>query len=143
MKDSKKYYFTYGTLMHGKGRSFIMETMATLVGQFPVTGYKLYDFYNGSDNYPVAIYTGNSEDVIMGEVWCSDYDITELLDRIEGYPTLYTREYVSFPSLDYVNATMYVGNIESWKIIEDKSLMIGNEPVIKECPSGSVWDYRE
>lgn len=136
------YYFTYGTLMTGKERNYIMQYLAEFVGVFKVKGYKLYDYaandeLEGYQNYPIAIYTGNEDDVILGEVWDSEYeDITVLLDRIEGYPVLYTREQVYIDKLG-TNATMYVGNIETW------GDCLKAEPFIVEYPAGVMWKYRK
>ena len=135
------YYFTYGTLMSGKERSYIMDYLAKNIGVFEIKGYKLYDYAAndeliGYQNYPVAIYTGKEEDIIIGEVWESNYDdMVDILDKIEGYPTLYTRESVYIEKLD-IKAVMYVGNIDYW------GDCLNVVPFVVEYPSGVMWDYR-
>ena len=135
--DINMNYFTYGTLMRGKERNYIMDSLGKYIGDFELKGYKMYDFFDGfSQNYPVILYTENDNDIVIGEVWESKYDgLTEVLDGIEGVPYLYYREYVHVDGLDDF-AYVYVGNKDVWnKLIESSN-------VLTEYKSGRKWDYR-
>ena len=131
-----KRYFVYGTLMSGMKRNTTMQFYASYVGDEKIYGYKMYDYvppYGDEDNYPVIIFTGDEDDVVVGEIWESDIDdLDRVLDVIEGAPYLYTRESVF---TDMGDATAYVGS-NMWMGVLDKY------PMMMEYPSGVKWKGR-
>lgn len=86
--------FSYGTLMSGMTRNYIMEdTGGKKTKDASLDGYRLYA---NIDHPTMREEEGYS---VMGELWEFDPStrdrVIERLDRIEGYPDYYTRKEIS------------------------------------------------
>ncbi|MCW8330287.1 gamma-glutamylcyclotransferase [Photobacterium sp. SDRW27] len=80
--------FVYGTLRAGQSNHHLLR-QATRVGAYQlVYGYQLYDL----GCYPAAKKSEAVNLPLVGEVYCIDDDTLAVLDRLEEYPEVYTRE---------------------------------------------------
>lgn len=88
--NGRSKIFVYGTLRQdGRLNGFYMQGQP-LVGQARLSGYVMKRI----SSYPGIEASGNSADVVLGEV----YDVTAKclagLDSLEGHPNMYRREIV-------------------------------------------------
>ncbi len=109
MSDEVVAFFAYGTLKRGEVREqqWPCRPIAVLRGSTPGSLWEVAD-------YPGLKIEGETR--VMGEIWLfpaeQEKRILEVLDVVEGYPTLYTREVVDCETLDGqpISATVYVFN---------------------------------
>ena len=102
-------FFAYGTLKRGECREkcWPCRPVAVLRGSTPGSLWEVAD-------YPGLKLEGETR--VLGELWLFDAKheakLLEVLDEVEGYPTLYTREVVECETLDGqpITATTYVYN---------------------------------
>lgn len=92
-KEKKMKLFSYGTLMKGQSRSFIMRSLnGKKLIDTEIKGFRLY----ANDDHPtVRKENGHS---VLGEVWEFDLEkekVLDQLDMIEGYPDYYDREEIT------------------------------------------------
>lgn len=109
--------FVYGTLKRGHGNHRLLQD-AHFLGEF-VTENKWTMYSTGG--FPAVVH-GDS-DYISGEVYEVNDEQFKNLDRLEGYPTMYTRERIEVDGLDEL-PWMYVWNYG-----------VDNMPVVE----GGVW----
>ena len=109
MSDEVVAFFAYGTLKRGEAREPLWpcRPIAVLRGVTPGTLWQVAD-------YPGLTLEGDTR--VLGELWLfrakQEARVLEVLDEVEGYPTLYTREKVPCETLDGqpIIATTYVFN---------------------------------
>ena len=102
-------FFAYGTLKRGECREncWPCRPVAVLRGSTPGSLWQVAD-------YPGLKLEGESR--VVGEIWLfpakQEQRLLDVLDEVEGYPTLYTREVVECETLDGqpITATTYVFN---------------------------------
>ncbi|MDO6545244.1 gamma-glutamylcyclotransferase family protein [Photobacterium sanguinicancri] len=93
--------FVYGTLRQGESNHHLLAD-AKFLGEAELTvGYALYDL----GAYPGAVIDELSVKALYGEVYQVNATTFEVLDRLEQYPTGYTRELVVTP---YGQAWVYL-----------------------------------
>ena len=91
--------FVYGTLRRGQ-RNHALLGSGRLLGPFITRPlYTMLDL----GAYPAVVPGGST--AVTGEVYAVDAQILASLDRLEGYPRLYTREILETP---YGNAWLYI-----------------------------------
>ena len=97
--------FVYGTLKQGHGNHKYFLSKAKLLGKF-ITPPK-YTMYS-LGGFPGVIDAGETS--IHGEV----YEVTDeefaRIDRLEGYPSMYTRKQID---TDYGKAWIYIWNYDT------------------------------
>jgi len=102
-------FFAYGTLKRGEVREncWPCRPVAVLRGSTPGSLWQVAD-------YPGLKLEGETR--VLGEIWLfkakQEERVLKVLDEVEGYPTLYTREVVACETLDGqpISATTYVYN---------------------------------
>ena len=106
------FVFVYGTLKRGYGNNHFLRGCHYIRADI-ISGYKLFYSYRPG-SFPVAMFTGNSDDKIIGEIWdTSSYpEAVRSMDRLEGVPHMYTRE--ECVTINEIPVNMYVG-AESWR----------------------------
>lgn len=110
--------FTYGTLLKGNPNEGYLKS-AKYVGDGKLPHIKLFDYvnlYHMCSHYPVALFAEKGSDLI-GEVYeCPDYLLPNL-EKLEGTPTLYTRETCKVKMADgnEIECFVYIGNVDTWK----------------------------
>lgn len=104
------YVVVYGTLKRGYGNNHFLSN-ATFVSPAVVRNHRLW--YAG---FPVA--QPSEGDTIIGELWeveDDDEDTIRGMDRLEGVPSMYTRETViAHSDIGSVESFMYVGGEDYW-----------------------------
>ena len=113
--------FTYGTLLKGKPNSFYLNT-SKYVGDGKLDGIKLFDYINSKtlqSMYPVALDVENGN-TLLGEVYEVPDEMLPYLERLEGVPTLYTRETrdVTLEDGTTVKCFVYIGNPATWRYVD-------------------------
>lgn len=108
-----KYLFTYGTLMSGQCRNYVLSYFgAQNLGELTINGIKLYDYEN---NFPVALL--DSESAITGELYAISDDnwkhLLPMLDQIEGRGYMYDLYRVPFDKNKELH--IYLGVKEFWE----------------------------
>ncbi|MEZ8742687.1 gamma-glutamylcyclotransferase [Photobacterium swingsii] len=93
--------FVYGTLRQGESNHHLLVDARFLGGAELTRGYALYDL----GAYPGAVVDESSAIALYGEVYQVDTATFEALDRLEEYPTGYTRQLVVTP---YGHAWVYL-----------------------------------
>lgn len=83
--------FVYGTLMKGNTTRGLDQFPGSKFVGSAVTSSSTYSMYD-LGAFPAACLTGDN--AIKGEVWEVDENTFHVLDRIEGYPTLYNRKII-------------------------------------------------
>lgn len=109
MSDEIVAFFVYGTLKRGEVRQSCWPTrpLAVLRGRTRGSLWQVAD-------YPGLLLEG--EDQVLGELWLfkakQEPRILEVIDQVEGYPSLYSRQTVECETLDGqpISATVYVYN---------------------------------
>lgn len=109
MPDEVVAFFAYGTLKRGEVREqhWPARPLAVLRGSIPGSLWEVAD-------YPGLKLEGETR--VLGEIWLfpakQEERILAVLDEVEGYPSLYTREVVECETLDGqpISATVYVYN---------------------------------
>lgn len=129
--------FTYGTLMNGRSRNYILRQLQfKMVRPADLLDYKLCHYVDG--NYPVALECSGRK--ISGEAWLSpnvnaetEAAILGLLDSIEGAGTLYRRAKM-YDAREHRDIYVYVGIPETWNrahlvdaVLDDNGLWIGGD----------------
>ena len=113
----------YGTLKKGGGLDQHLRE-ATFLGNF--TTKPEFTMVN-LGWYPGVIHSGTTP--IVGEVYEISDETFKMLDRVEGYPTLYTREEIETP---YGVAWMYIYNVHkidsAFNVVTD-----GNWNIVREA----------
>lgn len=118
MTEDKMRVFVYGTLKQG-GALHNAITHCNLLGDHTTEPkYTMYDL----GWYPGVV--GNGHTAITGEVYEIDDRMLASLDRVEGFPRLYSRELIQTP---YGEAWIYLYNHG-----------IGTDNQRREIPAG-VW----
>lgn len=113
--------FTYGTLLKGNPNDFYLST-SKYVGDGKLNGIKLFDYINSQtlqSLYPVALETENGSE-LLGEVYKVPDAMLPYLEKLEGTPTLYTRETrnVTLADGSTVQCFVYIGNPSTWKNVD-------------------------
>ena len=98
--ESVEGFFVYGTLRtdytHGLGKTWKADAT---VSYAIVKGFKLIVPYDLQNYYPIAIPSENMADIVFGQFLEFDKRKMESkrmrADRIEGYPSLYSRKVVN------------------------------------------------
>lgn len=104
---SKHLVAVYGTLREGQGNwRWALRDRSEKLGDAELSGFKMYS----TGGFPAVVRT-TDEDVedIHVEVYEVDDEVFSDLDRLEGYPTMYTREQVE---TEYGLAWLYIWNFE-------------------------------
>lgn len=109
MSDEVVAFFAYGTLKRGEVREPLWpcRPIAVLRGWTQGTLWQVAD-------YPGLKLEGDTR--VLGELWLfrakNEAHVLQVLDEVEGYPTLYTRASVPCETLDGqpIVATTYVFN---------------------------------
>jgi gamma-glutamylcyclotransferase (GGCT)/AIG2-like uncharacterized protein YtfP len=83
--------FVYGTLRRGKVNHHLLEGARFCGYHTTAPLYKMVSL----GSYPGVVKRGRSR--IQGEVYEVEAKTMSLLDRLEGYPTAYSRELISTP----------------------------------------------
>lgn len=100
MERKKKLCFVYGTLKKGQCRGHIMNSATyigpakTVEGDFVLINCGAYPALAKSSTLKFK----TSPMVVHGELYEIDNELMQVLDQIEGYPYLYTREEVGVDS---------------------------------------------
>jgi len=93
----------YGTLREGQGNwNWALRGRSDKLGDTEVSGFLMYN----TGGFPAVVHA-TDEDVIKIEVYEVDDEVFADLDRLEGYPTMYTREQVD---TEYGPAWLYIWN---------------------------------
>lgn len=113
--------FTYGTLLKGNPNDFYLST-SNYVGDGKLNGIKLFDYINSQtlqSLYPVALESENGSE-LLGEVYEVPDAMLPYLEKLEGTPTLYTRETreVTLADGSTVQCFVYIGNPSTWKNVD-------------------------
>ena len=113
--------FTYGTLLKGNPNDFYLFT-SKYVGDGKLNGIKLCDYINSKtlqSLYPVALEAENGSE-LLGEVYKVPDAMLPYLEKLEGTPTLYTRETRTVTLMDgsTVQCCVYIGNPSTWKNVD-------------------------
>ncbi|GAB3527968.1 gamma-glutamylcyclotransferase [Photobacterium alginatilyticum] len=82
--------FVYGTLRRGQSNHSLLEQASRLGACQLMSGYLLFNL----GSYPGAKRSNLSHAPLYGEVYEVDRHTMVLLDQLEEYPELYTRELV-------------------------------------------------
>jgi len=98
--------FVYGTLKKGKRLHGWMEDIEFISEGFTAE-VNLY-LPNELFPYPFCKRSDGQCDGVYGEVYTCDEHQLAMLDRVEGYPSLYTRERIRVTLLDGKVVTCYV-----------------------------------
>lgn len=115
------YLFTYGTLMNGQCRNYILHYFGFHYRKdIRISGYSIMDYPTGK--FPV-MFPGSDADTVTGEVWefpnaSEDLveQILEMLDMVEGEGSLYKREIVNVSNS--LNVIAYVGISDAWQDVK-------------------------
>lgn len=100
---SKHIVAVYGTLREGQGNwSWALRNRSEKLGEAEISGFQMYS----TGGFPAVVHA-TDEDVIKIEVYEVDDEVFSDLDRLEGYPTMYTREQVD---TEYGSAWLYIWN---------------------------------
>ena len=83
---NKLNFFTYGTLKLGLRFHYYLEN-AHFIKETTLSNFQLYDY----GPFPYAIKTDNPKHIIQVEQYEIDEIILLQMDRLEGYPSLFTR----------------------------------------------------
>ena len=113
--------FTYGTFLKGNPNDFYLST-SKYVGDGKLNGIKLFDYINSKtlqSLYPVALEAENGSE-LLGEVYKVPDAMLPYLEKLEGTPTLYTREIRTVTLMDgsTVECFVYIGNPSTWKNVD-------------------------
>ena len=93
----------YGTLREGQGNwNWALRNRSEKMGEAEISGFQMYS----TGGFPAVVHA-TDEDVIKIEVYEVDDEVFADLDRLEGYPTMYTREQVD---TEYGPAWLYIWN---------------------------------
>ena len=97
--------FVYGTLKqgHGNHKYYLMDNNAVQFRGDHVTNPNYTMVHLGG--FPGVLDTGNT--AITGEIYSITNTVFARLDRLEGYPSMYTRKEIETP---YGNAWIYIYN---------------------------------
>lgn len=138
------YLITYGTLMSGNSRNYVMKGCgAELIKEsVKLFKFKMLNFKFGGDAYPVLltddkiIKESKKDKFYIAEIWeCSDKMLL-ILDSIEGvnsqtgYGDAYIRVNIANSEND-IPIYIYVGNKKYWDTVKNKYL--------SECEYGKKW----
>lgn len=109
------YIFTYGTLKNGFCNNKLIENLEFIEKARTCEKFQMYPCINYA--FPFVIKSEKNH-TILGEVYklVSKKDL-ELLDELEGYPTLYIREEtkVKLNNGKVIDAIIYLKNEEEYK----------------------------
>ena len=113
--------FTYGTLLDGNPNNFYLFT-SKYVCDGKLNGIKLFDYIDSKtlqSLYPVALESENGSE-LLGEVYEVPDAMLPYLEKLEGAPTLYTRETREITLTDgsTVECFVYIGNPSTWKNVD-------------------------
>lgn len=104
--------FVYGSLKRGHGLNGWLADCSTYDGLASLPGFSMYDLGAFPGIVPaLAVEQRAGSEPVRGEVWMVPDWMLPALDRVEGVPTLYTRERVMVhrgESVGYVAAQTYV-----------------------------------
>jgi gamma-glutamylcyclotransferase (GGCT)/AIG2-like uncharacterized protein YtfP len=102
-----KLVYVYGTLKSGFGNHRILET-SEFVGE--VTTKPFYRLYNVG-HYPGLVEDAETGKAIQGELYrVTDPAVMQRLDRLEGIPWLYRREYLKIEGMEDDEVQGYIYN---------------------------------
>lgn len=103
---SKHLVAVYGTLREGQGNwSWALRGRSEQLGAAYLDGFVMYN----TGGFPAAVRTTDGDSRILVEVYEVDDEVFSDLDRLEGYPTMYTREQVE---TEYGKAWLYIWNFD-------------------------------
>ena len=102
---SKHIVAVYGTLREGQGNwRWALRNRSEKLGDAVVSGFDMYN----TGGFPAVVHTtGEGQRDISIEVYEVDDEVFADLDRLEGYPHMYTREQVD---TEYGPAWLYIWN---------------------------------
>lgn len=105
------FLFTYGTLMNGEMRNFVLEEHgSTFLGaEETYPKYKMYHL----GGFPAVIPSKKGHS-IKGEVWDINDKCLADIDMIEGHPNFYRRKTIGLPS----GKTVYMYIIDNPKLVD-------------------------
>lgn len=89
--------YVYGTLKKNFGANDLLQPARLVAEEVPIFGFKMYT--NGS--FPMVVNSENTKDKVFGEVWEIEEDILRRLDRYEGHPNLFTRDWIPSEQLGF------------------------------------------
>lgn len=106
--DNMNSVFVYGTLKKGFNNDHLLKG-EELIGEAKANGLRM--FVVGSGLYP-AVIKSDPTDVVHGEVYRVNDEVLKRLDRLEGVPSLYTRDLikVKMDSGETRHTFVYLGN---------------------------------
>ena len=101
--------FVYGTLKRGGCRSHVLQGQRLLGPARTTAKYRVYD----TGSYPALVKADDDGIEIEGELWEVDEACLEVLDSIEGIPTLYDRQPVElqYPAADDNQTYIYCQSV--------------------------------
>ncbi len=118
MTQQRNLVFVYGTLKQGQCRGHVMRQSNFIGHAKTITGkHAILNL----GNFPTIVHSKDipeaPESTVIGEIWEIDEKTLQALDRIEGYPFLYTREPISFELVEQVGTP---SSPETEKALADK-----------------------
>lgn len=115
---AKSILFVYGTLKRGCRANALLGTSVYLGTAFTEPRYRLIDL----DDFPGLVEAPEDGLCVHGELWHIDDDLFDSLDRYEGAPTLFDRDWIAIEGhLEPVVAYFYRGSVPA------------------HAPSGEIW----
>jgi len=114
------YIFVYGTLKQGFHNHHLLEDAEFIC---EATTKEKYPMVNTEEYFPYLLNNRGVGHYIKGEVYRIDTEILTMLDILEGYPELYTREVIKVLSKGIeLNTIVYffngILNYTSIKLLE-------------------------
>ena len=91
--------FVYGTLKKGFGANSLLQPANLVIENVAIRGFKMYT--NGS--FPMVVESEKGSDAVYGEIWEIEEDTLRRLDRYEGHPNLFTRNYIPTEQIEFTS----------------------------------------
>lgn len=117
----KHLVFVYGTLKKGYYNNRLLDGQEFVSEATTKPKYRLYNL----GSFPGLIEDNETGKAIKGEIWRVEERVIPRLDRLEGHPHFYRREFLEIDGVDDVQGYIFNGSVredaECSPVWEDKN----------------------